>query len=67
MVGCQLFQIFSKIYSQSNSNSVCILSEKNIDCYAAIMATMLDGRIYVPLNPRFPVEKNRQIFKEFFL
>ena len=59
-----LSEKYRKIYSQSNSNSVCILSEKNIDCYAAIMATMLDGRIYVPLNPRFPVEKNRQIFNQ---
>jgi len=57
----ELSENFKKIFSNNKSDSVCILSEKNIHCYAAILATILDGRVYVPLNPKFPVEKNKQI------
>jgi len=53
---------YSEIYSKNNSNFVCILSEKNIYCYASILSVVKDGRTYVPLNPKFPVEKNKQIF-----
>ena len=58
----ELSENYKKIFSNINSKSVCILSEKTIYCYASILATVLDGRIYVPLNPKFPVEKNKQIF-----
>ena len=57
-----LSENYRKILSNNKSNSICILSEKNIYCYSSILATVLDGRIYVPLNPDFPVEKNKQIF-----
>jgi len=57
-----LSENYRKILANKKSNSICILSEKNIYCYSSILATILDGRIYVPLNPDFPVEKNKQIF-----
>ena len=57
-----LSEKYRKVYSRSNSNLVCILLEKNIYCYACILAIVKDGRTYVPLNPKFPVEKNRKIF-----
>ena len=57
-----LSEKYRKVYSRSNSNLVCILLEKNIYCYACILAIAKDGRTYVPLNPKFPVEKNRKIF-----
>ena len=53
-----LSEKYRKVYSRSNSNLVCILLEKNIYCYACILAIVKDGRTYVPLNPKFPVEKN---------
>ena len=57
-----LSEKYRKVYSRSNSNLVCILLEKYIYCYACILAIVKDGRTYVPLNPKFPVEKNRKIF-----
>ena len=57
-----LSEKYRKVYSKNNSNLICILLEKNIYCYACILAIAKDGRTYVPLNPKFPVEKNRKIF-----
>jgi len=42
---------------------VAILSERTTTVYAAIVATMINGSAYVPLNPRFPPKRNRQILE----
>jgi amino acid adenylation domain-containing protein len=42
---------------------VAILSERTTTAYAAIVATLINGSAYVPLNPRFPAQRNRQILE----
>ena len=42
---------------------VAILSERTTTLYAAIVATLINGSAYVPLNPRFPPKRNRQILE----
>ncbi len=43
---------------------VAILSDRTLTAYTCIVATLLCGAAYVPLNPRFPVHRNRQILIE---
>jgi len=42
---------------------VAILSERTTTLYSAIVATLINGSAYVPLNPRFPVARNQQILE----
>ena len=41
---------------------VCVLSNRSATAYAGILAALLAGATYVPLNARFPRERNRAIF-----
>lgn len=49
------------------SNRVCpgdrvaILSNRTVTAYSGVIAALLAGAAYVPLNPRFPAERNRAI------
>ena len=38
---------------------VAILSDRTSTAYTGIVGSLLSGAAYVPLNPRFPVERNR--------
>ena len=52
-------KIAGKIIELSDYTSpVGILSEKNITAYSGILAALLAGRAYVPLNPKFPLSRN---------
>jgi amino acid adenylation domain-containing protein len=42
---------------------VAILSERTSCAYTAVLGTLLAGAAYVPLNPRFPLERNRSILE----
>lgn len=42
---------------------VAILSERTTTLYAAVVATLINGSAYMPLNPRFPARRNRQILE----
>lgn len=42
--------------------TVAILSQRSTTAYVAILACVLSGVTYVPLNARFPEERNRSIF-----
>lgn len=42
---------------------IAILSERTATAYVAILAALLTGAAYVPLNPRFPSKRNRQILE----
>lgn len=42
---------------------VGILSHRTPTAYSSILATLLAGGTYVPLNPRFPFERNRSILE----
>lgn len=50
-----------KIFKNHNSKIVSVLDDKTLDCYVAILATFLDNKVYVPLNTKFPNEKNQHI------
>ena len=42
---------------------VAILSERTMTLYTAVVATLINGSAYVPLNPRYPAKRNRQILE----
>lgn len=39
-----------------------ILAARNVTAYAGILGILASGKGYVPLNPKFPVERNRKMF-----
>src|SRR5262249_19062570 len=40
---------------------VAVLAQRSLCAYAGVLGAALAGRIFVPLNPRFPLERNRSI------
>jgi amino acid adenylation domain-containing protein len=38
---------------------VAVMADKSFTCYAGILAAILAGKAYLPLNPRFPSSRNR--------
>lgn len=47
----------------SQGDRVAILYGRNVGLYEAILACLLAGAVYTPLNPRFPVERNASILR----
>ena len=52
---------YIEVLSRYQNQNVCILLEKNIFCYGAILALFKDGRTYVPLNIKYSDYRNTQI------
>ena len=48
----------------SSDDRIAIFSEKEAPAYTGILAALLAGGGYVPLNPRFPLTRNRDILIE---
>lgn len=46
------------------TNVVGLITDNHIDTYAGIMACWMTGRAYVPINPRLPSERNREILRQ---
>ncbi len=44
-----------------NKSNVAIYCYRSASAYISMFATLLAGKAYVPLNPRFPTERNRTI------
>ncbi len=40
---------------------IAVFAYRTASAYAAVMGTLLAGCLYVPLNPRYPAERNRAI------
>ena len=40
---------------------VAVLASRSATAYASILGTLIAGRGYVPLNPKFPLERTRQM------
>jgi len=50
-----------KINYESN---IGVIASDDIYTYSALLATLLSGRAYVPINPQHPAERNRAIIKQ---
>jgi amino acid adenylation domain-containing protein len=37
---------------------IAVMADKSFSCYAGILGSMMAGKAYMPLNPRFPAERN---------
>ena len=37
---------------------VAVVADKSPECYASILGIMMAGKGYLPLNPRFPAQRN---------
>lgn len=48
----------------SRSQVIGIATENSVDTYAAIIASWLTGKAFVPLNPEYPAERLRNIIEE---
>ena len=61
--GLRIRQIYRLLLSvvTSRQNCIGVLTEDNLETYAAIMAIWYSGNIFVPLNPAVPVSRNREI------
>lgn len=47
-----------------NGNEIClVVSEKTISFYSSMMACFLSNLIYMPINTRAPIDKNRQLIE----
>ncbi len=46
-------------YNQNHSSFVGIYFEDNIESYAGLLAIIFSGAAYVPLNPKFPIDRNK--------
>jgi D-alanine--poly(phosphoribitol) ligase subunit 1 len=46
-----------------SGSRVAILSDRTPMAYTAIIGALLGGAAYVPLNPRFPIERNRTMIQ----
>ena len=42
---------------------VGIFSHRHVTAFTGVLAALKAGKAYVPLNPRFPMERNRQMLK----
>jgi amino acid adenylation domain-containing protein len=45
-------------YKQQN---VGIFGLRSLNCYQGILGTLASGKTYIPLNPKFPTERNKNI------
>lgn len=57
---------FARIIADSGDQStyVAILAERSFTAYAGILGTLLAGKAYMPLNPRFPLQRNHYILMQ---
>ena len=51
----------SFLLNEAASGQVAILAYRSLSAYAGILATLKSGKTYVPLNPKFPASRNRQM------
>ena len=49
--------------SDSSAERVLIFSRRTISAYRSIIATMIVGRTYVPLNPKMPASRNAMMMR----
>jgi D-alanine--poly(phosphoribitol) ligase subunit 1 len=42
---------------------IAVFSHRNPIAYSGLLGTLLSGRTYVPINPRFPIDRNLDILK----
>ena len=50
-------------YSRPSDNVVAILANRSVTAYAGILGILATGRGYVPLNPKFPIERTLAMLK----
>lgn len=50
-----------QIFLRTDKPAVAVLCHNHIDTYAAIFALWFSGKCFVPLNPAYPLARNRQI------
>jgi D-alanine--poly(phosphoribitol) ligase subunit 1 len=49
---------------KGSEGPVAIFSDRNETAYAAILAAIFSGRAYIPLNPKFPIERTMGMIKD---
>ncbi len=43
---------------------IAVMADKSFSCYASILGILLSGKAYLPLNPRFPENRNRFMIRK---
>ena len=57
-------KISSYLTANHNEQFIAITGTKDFFNYASIIGILKSGKAYVPLNPKFPIERNKEILKE---
>src|SRR5688572_8101954 len=58
------YSIYQQLVNQAPQTRIAIWSNDDVFTYASILAVNFYGAAYVPLNRKFPLERNRRILKE---
>lgn len=51
-------------YDDTDSALVAVLAARSIAAYSGILGALMAGKGYVPLNPKFPVERTRRMLEK---
>jgi D-alanine--poly(phosphoribitol) ligase subunit 1 len=56
--------IRKEIRKSVNSMNVGLITNDDLETYAAIIALWMEGKAYVPLNPEFPMDRNLSVIEQ---
>jgi len=59
----EVAKIQNLILSQNDYKIIGVVTHNSIETYASIIAIWLSGKTFVPINPNFPDERNKEICK----
>ena len=63
-VALRIASIQNILASFTEKDIVGITAENSVDTYASIIACWLSGKGFVPIHPKYPVERNEKIMKQ---
>ncbi len=60
----QRIAVISESLQNNKENNIGLIANDDIDTYASIFAIWVTGKVYIPLSPETPEERNQNIIKQ---
>ena len=60
----QRIAAIAKSLEDNNETSIAVITNNDLDTYASIFAIWLTGKMYVPINPDSPNERNQSVINQ---